>query len=246
MDFACPYRGCGKPVSLRDVACPHCHKPLTVWAILRYYWTTLWRGLRRKAKVRCTGCGKALPLSATVCPKCNTAVGFEDGVEHFLAPARAWWAQFREKADKDPVRIRRIQWCHVLLSGLVLWLMVSYVTEHRSKDWFWHVGLSAVYLAVIAFLTSVIAPRGFFAMIASWGWRVKVGLVFNYFTLLLLLEISIGTFWKRAVTLGTLFAMTYAAFLILTSLLRPMVSTFAAPSRQFDPTAPQGRRARHD
>lgn len=246
MEFTCPYRGCGKPVTLSQVVCPHCQNPLTFWAILGYYRKRAMQSLRKKTKVRCPQCGKALPLSATTCPKCDTSMAFEDALERVLAPARAWWAQFRTKADKDPVRMRRIQWCHLFLSALLLWVMVSYVTEHRAQDWLWHVGLSAVYLAVIAFLTSLIAPRDFFAIIAWCGWRVKIGLVFNYFTLLLLLEITIGTFWKRAVTLGTLFAVTYAAFLILTVMLRPMASSFPRPSRQFDPTAPQGRRARHD
>ena len=246
MDFACPYANCGKPVSLRDASCPHCHEPLSVGAILRYQYRRLTGGVRRQARVACPKCRKPLPLSATVCPKCKTPVAFDDAVDHVLNPIRAWWEAWKARAAADPARQRRVQWTHLFLSGLLLWLLVSYVANHRAADWLWQLGLCAVYLAVIAFLTALIAPAGFFPMIARWGWRVKVGLTFNYFTLLLLLQMFIGAFWVRAVTLAVLFAVTYVAFLVLRWFLAPMAQSFAPPSNRFEPTDPQGRRARYD
>jgi hypothetical protein len=244
MDFACPHDGCGQPVSLHDASCPHCHQPLTLGAILGLSLRGLWRGVRRQARVACPQCGQELGLSATTCPDCAAPVAFEDTLDRLLAPLRARWAAF--KAGADPSRQRRVQWAHLILSGLILWLLVSYVADHRAADWLWHLGLSAVYLAVLAFLTALIAPAGLFRMISRWGWRVKIGLTFNYFTLLLVLQIFIGTFWKRAVTLALLFAVTYVAFLLLRWFLTPIGEAFASPSTQFDPAAPQGRRARYD
>lgn len=142
--------------------------------------------------------------------------------------------------------MRRVQWCYVILSGLVLWLLVGYAAKHHSAEWLMQLALATVYLAVIACLTGMIAPPRMFAMIRGWGWRVKVGLVFTYFSLILVLQWLIGVFWVRALTLAALFAVTYIALLILNWFLKPMVPQPPVESRRFDPAAPQGRRARFD
>lgn len=245
MEFACPYSGCGKPVSLRDVTCPHCHQSLSFGAILQYSLSRLVGGARRQARVGCPDCGEAVPLSAKECPKCGKAMTVGEVVDDTLKPVRKRWEDFKKDAAEDPGRQRRIQWTYFCLSALILWMLVGYVANHRTEDWLWQLGLCTIYLGVIAFLTAVIAPARVFRMMARWGWRVKMGLVCNYFSLLLVLQLFIGVFWVRAVTLATLFAVTYFGFLILVHLVSGVSQAFSS-STPHDPTAPQGRRARHD
>ncbi|MCP5525098.1 MAG: hypothetical protein H7A46_26535 [Verrucomicrobiales bacterium] len=229
------------------MTCPHCQQSLRFGAILRYTLRRLVGGARRQAQVSCPKCHRDVPLSAKECPHCAKPMAFGDLVDDKLEPVRRKWEKFKDDAAMDPGRQRRIQWTYFFLSALILWMLVSYVASHRTEDWLWQLGLCTVYLAVIAFLTAIIAPGGVFARMARWGWRVKMGLVCNYFSLLMVLQLFIGTFWKRAVTLATLFAVTYIAFLILSNILAPMAEPFQkkGPTRH-DPTAPQGRRARYD
>lgn len=242
MDFGCPYPGCGKPVSLRDAVCRHCQQPLGFGAIVRLQWRRLSGGIHRQTQVACPSCGEPLPLSASTCPACAAPLGVEDAVDRVLNPVRQRWEQFKFRALGDPARQRRIQWAHLLLSGLILWLLVGYVAQLDTANRIRLLGLCSLYLAVISFVTTLVAPEGFFRRIARWGWRVKLGLVCNYFSLLLVLQLFIGAFWTRAVTLAALFGVTLAA----TFLFRMFLSGPAEPSSKFDHTAAQGRRARFD
>jgi hypothetical protein len=83
----------------------------------------------------------------------------------------------------------------------------------------------------------------------------KLALIFNYLTLLLGLQLFIGTWLVRTTMLATLFGVTVLASLIARKFCSEFwenLGSFLAPpepapvSQHFDPTRRQGRRALHD
>ena len=250
MEFVCPYCGCEENVSLRNVSCPRCQQPLTVGPVLKLYLRRgaetvrrLAGGVRQRAKIRCPERGYGAPLSATKCPRCSTPTAVEDAVEHVQGSLLARWDQFEDQAKKDPRLMRRFQRRLLMFSAVVLWLMVGHVSEHRSEHWVQQLALCSVYLGVIAFIVSLIAPGKLWGVLIGYGWRAQGAVVLSYFSLLLLLQVFIGTFWQRSVTLAALFGVSYLAYVIWSVLMNCKGSSTDSSHHRI--SDPQGRRARY-
>lgn len=244
MKFACPK--CPHEIDLRDGACPKCGFTLTLGAVAGHYWDRLWSRAKQEAVIQCPGCGQPVPLTATVCPNptCGTAITVGSTVDAVMEPTRRRWRGFLDNAT--PATRRWVQLAYLFVSAAILWWLLAYVEKHHSENWIWHALLSVLYLTVFGIVTALVAPRRVFEAISSHAsWTVKLALVFNYLTLLLLLQIMISTWWARAVMLAGFFGATYVAVWLLRKLLLPMFSGEAEDS-SFDPSAPQGRRGRYD
>lgn len=81
---------------------------------------------------------------------------------------------------------------------------------------------------------------------------IKLALILNYLTLVLVLQAWISAWWARASILAGVFAVTWLGVWLLTTFLWPMKEDLQSlgapppPTRRFDPMAPQGRTGRHD
>ena len=242
MHFSCP-RCHHNQLKLTDQVCPHCGLGLTVPALCRHYWQTLRDGFTRAAVTRCPKCHQEVPLSATVCAQCGQATDLDASIEATLEPPRRRWRTFLRSAT--PATRRRIQWVYLLGSAAGLWWMLAYVEEHFTQKWLGYAALSVVYLAVLSFLAvSLIPPRVFQTLNRRASIPVKLALVANYLTLLLLLQVIIGAWWARALLVAGLFLITWLGAAGMSSLL---ASTQRRPAETGDvphtKTRAQGRKA---
>ena len=229
---------------LTQAACP-CGFPLTLWSIIKYYWDRLRVRVQRMLVIECPGCKQAIPVNAKTCPhpQCGISITVDATIDESFGPLKSGWSEFLKNVT--PKTVRFIQWLYLMLSLALLWGLLDYTEKHHADNWAELAGLSVVYLAVLSFLALMILPgRLFHAFSHGASWRIKLALVGNYFTLLLLLQIAIVAWWARALTLAMLFGVTLVGIWVLRLLLLPMVAKPEA-SNEFDPSAPQGRRGRY-
>lgn len=215
---------------------------LTVQGVLAGCATSARGWFKRKVFFQCPYCGGPVPINAKVCPNkdCQKAIT----VNAAMSKPRQRWQRFVAQATTEDVR--RVQWGYIIGSGVLLWVLLELVQRQFAEHWVKQALLSVVYLAVFALLLPLIVPRHVFTTIATrTGWRVRLGLLINYLSLLLLLQLLIGAFWGKALVMAGVFGVTCVAMWLIRGVLLP---TFLPPppDNRFDPTAPQGRQGRFD
>ena len=241
MKIACPK--CSQS-DIRDGVCPNCGFVLTVTEVWRLYREKLTGFLRRKASIPCPHCGGDVQVTANLCPHCNNSVTANAVINTTLAPPRQRWRSFVRNAT--PVAMRRVQWVYLLLSSLALWYLLAYAQEHNEEHWVRDAALAAFFLAVMGFIVTLIFPSSLLQMVVNRaGWRVKLAMIANWLTLLLLLELLIDVWWAKALMLAGLFLVACLAIIIL-SIIRAYLLRPEGQQDTFDPSQPQGRRGRYD
>lgn len=251
MKIRCP--NCGRILSWTDKKCG-CGFLLTVGGIVRYFWNSLWASAKAATAAKCPGCGERVPFSATICQNCGVSMTLDAAYEATVGPARRRWHSFLNTAP-DWVK-RLVQRTYLILSVWALWWFLGYMERNFEDSWFAYAGLSVVYLVAIAVLARGLVPRDVFIIFPQKVSRItKLALVFNYLTLLLGLQLFIGTWLLRTTMLATLFGITVLASWIARTFCPDFwknLGNFLAPpaapveKRRFDPTRPQGRQAQHD
>ena len=249
MTFACPK--CGDNVRLSQAACDHCGFQLTVGAAVAFYWQRLRRGAQERAAFRCAACGQPAPINATACPHCKTAITVDSTMHAVLDPPRQRWRNFLIQAT--PETRRRIQWAYLLASGLVLWWMLADLEKKETGELLRDAMLSVVYCAVVTFIALLLVPRRIFHLVAQLTTaKIKLALILNYLTLVLVLQTWISAWWARASILAGVFGVSWLAVWLISTFLWPMnedlrsLGAPPAPDRTFNPAAPQGRTGRYD
>jgi hypothetical protein len=166
-----------------------------------------------------------------------------------LKPLRRMWDSLENLSLAAKRRLRIV---YVLASAILCWVCLG-IAERQGLEWFAFALLSIVYLAFITlFLIWIVPPARRVRFAQRRKPLERVGLIFNYLTLLLLLQTFMATWTRRAVMLGVLFVVSWIAFVFFLECLYPTwcgMSRVVFPPGQndsFDPTAGQGRRARHD
>jgi hypothetical protein len=249
MTFACPK--CGDDVRLSQAACNRCGFQLTVGAVVAFYWQGLRRGAQERAAWRCAACGQPAPINAAACPHCKTPITVDSTVHAVLDPPRQRWRNFLTQAT--PETRRRFQWAYLLASGLVLWWMLADLEKKQTGELFRDALLSVVYCAAVAFIVLLLVPRWIFQLVAQGTTAiVKLALILNYLTLVLVLQSWISAWWARASILAGVFAVSWLAVWLIATFLWPMKNELHSlgappnPRRNFNPSAPQGRVGRID
>lgn len=246
MKLACP--NCGKDVALNDRACPHCGTAFGPLSLLKFLWRDLAGWCARWTALRCPKCHQASPFRAKACVHCGQKMTFAAAVEVSLTPSRERWRRFVQEAG--PKTQRRVQWAYVAASALALWWLLGYAERRLGPYWIGQALFSVVYLAIFGMLAAWLVPPTVWTSIArGTSPLVKVGLLANYLSVLLLLNTAIGAWWSRAITLAAVFAATWIAIWITCRFLWPVYLDasnlfFGTRQRPFDPSAPQGRNAR--
>jgi hypothetical protein len=170
-------------------------------------------------------------------------------VELTLTPLRRRWRRSVKRADYKTTR--RIQWGYLLLSLTLLWWMLGYTETHHAKDWVGQATLSILYFAAFALLAALLVPRNVWTSFACHtSGLVKLGVVVNYLTLLLLLQNFIGAWWTRTSILAGLFVVSWAGSWVLCRFFWPAylgaANIIVGGPQNINPSDPQGRSGIYD
>jgi uncharacterized protein YbaR (Trm112 family) len=243
MRLACPH--CGNELSLADRACARCGRAIRPWTPLAALAATVRRWVGSATALECPRCRQATPLRAHACRHCGQPLTLGVAVEVTLTPLRERWYRFVDVAG--PKTMRRLQWAHASLSLALLWWVLGYTERRHGGDWMAPAALSILYLAMVAFLAAALVPKAALVrVVQGTSWRVKLGLLMNYFTVVLLSQNVIAEWWTRAAMLAGLFVVTWAAALVLWHFFWPAYVTtsnfvMSEGEAEFDPSNPQGR-----
>lgn len=162
--------------------------------------------------------------------------------------------RIREKLQKpDGKFLRRVQWTYFFVSILALLGLLAYIDSEADWNLAANGLMAVIYLAVLGLLLRLfVRPEKVRLLMHHFSPLVKVTLLFNYLALVLLLEVAIGVWWKKASILAGVFVATVVAIWLLGRILWPVTEDvnnwFAGPPppRPFDPGDPQGRTVRND
>lgn len=240
MTLRCPHPQCNQPVKVGDRLCPSCGNSLALQAVLGLYAGELWSVV---ASIRCPDCGCAAQWTAEVCPNpaCRASLTMGSVASAALRSPQQSWQRFLDNANETTAR--RVQWGYLLASAALLWMALSRAEEQWTDHWFLYAVLAAFYFLVLGQLAPLIMPRLVFQRVwdcaAS---RVKLGLICNWLSLLLLMQILIGGWYARAVMLASLIVLGGLAICILSG----RRSSNQDEEVAFDPSEAQGRRARFE
>ena len=243
MKFSCPH--CGHDVRAGDAQCSACKKPLDAASLIRRSWKSFRASFKRATKLKCPLCGKLNTAKSDRCAKCGCDFSVAEALVPLLRPLRKKWDVLFTNATPATKRVCRI--VYVLVSAILFWLVLGF-SEKQGSEWYLHAALSVVYLAVFTLFLVWVVPREYLVRFAK---RIKpiekIGLIFNYFTLLLVLQALIGTWKQRAIMLAVLFGVSWLGFYIFLVYVFPvwtdMGKFFADPDTSFDPRNRQGRNA---
>ena len=239
MRFKCPRCGYGQ-LKLTDKICPHCALVLSVRPLLKYYWECWKQRLSEAAVARCPNCGKNVSLNATAC-ECGASMKVGDAVDAALEPSRKRWHGFVNAAG--PGMALLLRWLYLAISLFAGWWLLNYVQAQHSKQWIGYAALSTVYLGVLIFVGSWLLPQRMFQAVSRRARPVvKLALLANFLTLLLLLQLVIKTWWAQALALAGLIAVAVLG-LILAGMLLSMKDKIQAENTVHTKTRPQGRKA---
>ncbi len=249
MKIACPK--CESAVSVSQSKCPACGFSFRLGDIVTYYWKKTTRWFQFSSELRCPSCHVACPMTARACPACGTGLTVSAAVNETLNPARKRWRAFLD--DITPDTKRHVQWVYLLLSVTVLWWLLAYIEEHNASHWLDDALLSIIYLASFGRIALLIVPKRLIRVVArNASLLVKFSLILNYLSLMLTLQIMIGSFWMRATILAGVFFGTFVAAWIFCCLFWPLSLQVRLAfeeenlNKPFDPSAPQGRNAKFD
>jgi hypothetical protein len=243
MRFQCPQ--CAQHrITLTSRACPDCGFPLSLRSILGFYWQRLVERLRQTAVTPCPHCARPIPINAKRCPKCGDPVTVNAAVKAVTGPTQQRLFHFLN--HKTPEQEQRFQWGYLGVSFLVLWGMVAYVSHYGTgSNWLWGVALSVGYLAVFFCLGAWLIPRSVWTRLRKFSRIIKLAFVFNFLTLLMVLQLVISALLGQAMVLMMLFGVTVIAVVTYSRRLWPLKKEIEESNEQpFDPLKPQGRKGR--
>ena len=240
MRFKCPYCRHGRP-KLTDEVCPDCGKQVSLRPLLKLCWQKFKDRFVRAAVARCPKCGENIPLNATVCV-CGASMELGAAVQTALEPPRKRWHGFVNAAG--PGMARFLQWLYLGISLVAGWWLLNYVQAQHSKQWIGYAALSAVYLAVLIFVGSWLVPQRVFQAVSQRARPVvKLALLANFLTLLLLLQLVIKTWWAQALALAGLIVVAVLGLMLSSFLMSLKAGKLRPEDAIHTKTRPQGRKA---
>jgi hypothetical protein len=239
MRYTCPR--CGhEELKLTDKTCPNCKLVLSIRPLLKFYWHQWKKRLKRAAVTRCPHCNENVPLNAAACV-CGESLKVGDAVAAALDPSRKKLEHFVNTAGTGTQRL--IQWLYLAVSLTAGCWLLNYVHAQYSKQWIGYAALSTVYLGVLVVLANWLVPQQVFKAVKCRGAPVKLALLANFLSLLLLLQLVIKAWWAQALALAALIGVAVLGLLLSNFI----TSIQAGKSRPGDSihtkTRPQGRKA---
>ena len=239
MKFVCQRKDC-PGVGLRDTGCATCQFAVTPFGVLGFAFRSLRDGLRAHFGVRCPVCGAVIPAFQSTCPGCQTTLTVGRVVDETLGPTRE---RAKELIAPTPLKITVFQWAYLLISAVVFWFLFGVLQNAAGADAIPPALLSVFYLVLFLSLFVWLVPRPtILALNRRAPKRIKLALVLNFLTGVILLHMAVKEWWARATLLAALFGAIGVGFWLFWKFLWPMLGA-SAPSgtKPFDPQAPQGR-----
>lgn len=142
---------------------------------------------------------------------------------------------------------------YFLVSLAVFFGMLLIMEDLQAGKWLLSSVLNVIFLTFLLLLFFWLIPRPLLVAAARCtSALVKLSLVLNYLTVLLLLQLAVSTWLWKAVILASQLVISVVAFHLLLAYVWPvwnaMAQSFreAAEAYEFDPSNPQGRRAYTD
>lgn len=240
MKLLCPNPQCAHTVSLRDRACPNCGISLALKPVLNSYGRNLKISV---STIQCPDCGQAATWTARACPNpsCRAPLTVDSVANAAMKAPRDRWQRFLDNATATTAI--RIQRAYLLASAALLWGLLSLAENQWTDHWLLYAVLAVSYFLMLGFLAPLIAPNVDFQTVWNCATnRVKLGIICNWLSLLLLMQLLVGVWCARAVMLASLIVMGCLAIWILCG----GFSSAQNQETEFDPSEPQGRRARFE
>jgi hypothetical protein len=232
-----------------DRQCPHCHKPLDVASAFRRLWERLGFAFNRTTAVRCPKCNKTGSLKFGYCTGCGCNFTVASATEKLLLGPRKIWD--RNVTNATATTRRRFKWYYLLFSVVIFFTTLTAYTKFLPANWLGTALLTLLFLMLFLVLLFGLTPRqNLVAFARKTPPVIKLSLVFNYFTVLLLLQFAVSIWHAQAVIMAILCLMSWLGFYVFLVHVWPvwvaMGSFFQEPVYQFDPRDNQGRRAYRD
>ena len=222
--------------------CPVCHFPPTVEATVAHYKGQLSGTLGRFQVAYCPECKEIFEDAQSLCFPCG--VNLE----------RSLLFSLRYRFQQSPGLRFCVRWTYYLASAILLWRLLAYVETHQARNWIaWltYGGVSIAYLAVAGLVVRWVARKSAVQAIQNFAPAgVRLALVLNFFSVVILLHIFVATWWTRATIFAGLFVVVLVAGWVLNRLLFPtyrraMEIMFGEEATHLDTTAGQGRIIRY-
>ena len=249
MTFACP--NCGRAVSLRGTQCDGCQQPLGLFALLKFYGANFQKKVQHSATIRCPNCPATIPIKSDRCPQCGHPLTVESAVDSVVEPRKR--RLFAWARSASPETKRRVRWMYFLFSLALLWLTMELVEEHFPGNFFVQSALAVVFLSGLGLLSAMLIPKAVIQTVAKRASAlVKLALIANYLTAMLVMRMLTTTWQERALTLAGMLITTWIAGFVLVSFVWPAKEAVADLHRDhdtkpaFNASNPQGRKVRHD
>lgn len=252
MKFECPK--CHFPNSPFVSVCANpagCDFQFTLPAICGFYWRALLGRKRRERRPltfecpypRCHG---EFTLKDQECPRCHRPINLTVVLAKYFAPLG--------KRVRDTLRSPAFQVAYVSFSLLLLGFALLSAEARLPEDWVPMLFLSGVYISFLTLVLILIVPLKYRVALTRKSPVLKLAFIFNYLSLVLLLEVVVTAWKTRATILGSAFLVSVAAFLFFLRVVYPVIQEMAQffepppedpQTRYFDPAADQGRSASH-
>jgi hypothetical protein len=201
-------------------------------------------------KFACPKCDHAIQLRKGVCSKCGFELTLQSLIKYYCLKAWKRWDRFR--TNITPLRQRIVQWLYLCLSIILLLFILSGIQENDIKDWLKPSALALFFFPFLGLIVLLVVPGQLIKMVVKRAaWRIKVALVCNFFTLVLLLQLFIARWWVRALVLASILGVIFIGSILLYKVFWPMalkMQNLYDPQQNppFDPSAPQGRHGRFE
>jgi hypothetical protein len=249
MAFLCHV--CGESVAFGDKVCPRCKEPLDAQSVFKSWWEKLGFKLKRATAVHCPTCNAIGSLQFGYCVKCGCNFTIGSALAPLLRGPRRFWDRLVTNAS--PVAKRRFQLLYFFFSSAAFLTLLTVFEKLQPGKWLGTSLLVLIFLTFFLLLFFWLIPRHLLVLVARRTTRlVKLSLVANYFTLLLLIQLAVSTWVEKAVIVASQIVISIIAFYLLLEFVWPVWNALAESFRQaagaqdFDPSAYQGRRAYSD
>lgn len=245
MKIQCPNPNCSHGVKLSDHACPDCGFSLSLGSVIKLCWRRFLDFFRDRAVIRCPECRHPVSLADKNCSnsECGKPVTVEAVVVATLEPRRRW-QDFLSTAT--PTTASRLQWAIFLFSFLILLGTFAYAEAHQTDYWALHALLGACYVVALGALLPLVRPDIDLGQVwRAAGRPMKLALICNYLTLLLVFQLVVAAWWKRALLLAVIALLARVAKGILGAIFSRLANG-DDNTVYFDTSDPQGRRGKFD
>lgn len=255
MTFVCPH--CHEAgIQFGNRACPNCGFSLGVLHLFKYYACRAGHWLRTRLQeataIQCLQCHTPNPINARKCGACGTPITVGAVTDASLRPVQEGMDRL---AKVGPSRsARRV--AQIVYLALSIWLLKWSISRIETAFPFElvfniilvSVAVGAVLILVLAWLVPSTILVAFHRRAS---WITKLAVLCNGFTLPLWLLQHSSEWWRPASILACVITTIFLAARVLTLLVWPVASQVGQIFREiqgssFNPSRPQGRRARRD